>query len=344
ALKMPSMPSVSSPASFFTLPFRRKKQRYTINQPDEPHTVIYLGNVLTVLAKGEDCVEKPLSLIWKAYCGRQRPDLNMRLEVTHSGLKAETKTQGVTEYYAHRITYCAAPEQYPRLFCWVYKHEGKRLRPELRCHAILCKKKGEAAALQESLTNSLHQALQEYRREKMAHQKARASSLTGTCPRRKLMLQTGSLHFRPPVSRSRSAPRLGSIDEVHEEDEENASDADSVCYREEPLGDTMSTASSSYAGSDGTSPPSSVHGGTKSANGRLEDRRFCRSVSSEPDSVSEESGYGDDSNDNASAPATQTSVICSRRDRFMHSDSLMYSDEELIILEEELDDLTVTSL
>lgn len=101
----------------------------------------------------------------------------------------------------------------------VYKHEGKRLRPELRCHAILCKKKGEAAALQEALQNSLHQALQvrywiglgwimvdgsfdihwilqEYRREKMAHQKARASSLTGTCPRRKLMLQVLPASFR----------------------------------------------------------------------------------------------------------------------------------------------------
>ncbi|GMT33416.1 hypothetical protein PFISCL1PPCAC_24713, partial [Pristionchus fissidentatus] len=267
-----------------------------------------------------------------------------QFQVTNSGLKAETKTQGVTEYYAHRITYCAAPEQYPRLFCWVYKHEGKRLRPELRCHAILCKKKGEATALQESLQNRLHQALQEYKREKLAHQKARASSLTGTCPRRKLMLQTGSLHFRPPVSRSRSAPLLGSIDEVHEEEEDAGSDVDSVCYREEPLGDAMSTASSSYAGSDGTSPPSSIHGSTKSANGRLEERRFCRSISSEPDSVSEESGYGDENNDAQTTVCSRRLILFFCRDRFIHSDSLMYSDEELIVLEEELDDLTATSL
>ena len=43
--------------------------------------VVYLGNVLTVLARGENCYEKPLSLIWKAYCSRNRNDLNMTLEV-----------------------------------------------------------------------------------------------------------------------------------------------------------------------------------------------------------------------------------------------------------------------
>lgn len=35
-------------------------------------------------------------------------------------------------------------------------------------------------------------------------------------PRRKILLQTGSLNFRTPINRSRSAPRLGSIDEEDE--------------------------------------------------------------------------------------------------------------------------------
>lgn len=52
-------------------------------------------------------------------------------------------------------------------------------------------------------------------------EKARKNSLTGSiCPRRKMLLQTGTLNFRPPVSRSKSAPRLGSIDEEDEIDEE----------------------------------------------------------------------------------------------------------------------------
>lgn len=35
-------------------------------------------------------------------------------------------------------------------------------------------------------------------------------------PRRKILLQTGSLNFRTPINRSKSAPRLGSIDEEDE--------------------------------------------------------------------------------------------------------------------------------
>lgn len=37
---------------FLTLPFRRQWRHYTINPPDDTHHVIYLGNVLTVIAKG----------------------------------------------------------------------------------------------------------------------------------------------------------------------------------------------------------------------------------------------------------------------------------------------------
>jgi len=52
----------------------------------------------------------------------------MELTVCNSGLKVVTKEQGLTEYRAHRITYNICPEQYPKLFVWVYKHEGKRLK------------------------------------------------------------------------------------------------------------------------------------------------------------------------------------------------------------------------
>ena len=54
--------------------------------------------------------------------------LEMELTVCNSGLKVITKEQGLTEYRAHRITYNICPEQYPKLFVWVYKHEGKKLK------------------------------------------------------------------------------------------------------------------------------------------------------------------------------------------------------------------------
>ena len=59
-------------------------------------------------------------------------------------------------------------------------------------------------------------------------EKARKNSISGgPLPRRKMILQTGTLNFRPPVSRSKSAPRLGSIDEEDEVDE------DPMTYHEE---------------------------------------------------------------------------------------------------------------
>uniref|UniRef100_A0A1I8AEG1 PID domain-containing protein n=1 Tax=Steinernema glaseri TaxID=37863 RepID=A0A1I8AEG1_9BILA len=92
---MPSLAaSQSAAAQFFSLPFRRKRQSYTLNPPDDVHQVVYLGNVVTIYAKGQQSVEKPLGLIWKTYVGRQQKnDMQMKLMVTRSGLKAETKQQ-----------------------------------------------------------------------------------------------------------------------------------------------------------------------------------------------------------------------------------------------------------
>ncbi|KAJ1365925.1 hypothetical protein KIN20_026408 [Parelaphostrongylus tenuis] len=89
----------SSASHFFTLPFRKKSQRCVVDPPNDSYSVIYLGNVLTVLASGEHCFDKPLALIWKAYCSRTGAGLNMNLNITRSGLKAETKEQGLTKYW-----------------------------------------------------------------------------------------------------------------------------------------------------------------------------------------------------------------------------------------------------
>ncbi|KAI6208989.1 PID domain-containing protein [Aphelenchoides besseyi] len=231
------MPTLQA-AHLLTAPFRRHKQRYVINPPDELHSVVYLGNVLTIMAKGEQSIERPMSAIWRSYSQRKR-DVPMKLTVTRSGLKVETKQLGITEYWAHRITFCYAPIEYPRVFCWVYKHEGKRMKPELRCHAVLCKKATEPQRIVQTLTAYLQSALQEYKREKVTIQKSR---LSGGCPRRKLILQTGTLNFRTPPNRSKSAPRLGSIEE--EDDEGTASDFDDFDFRQTPV-DRLSFASDS---------------------------------------------------------------------------------------------------
>ncbi|KJH41787.1 hypothetical protein DICVIV_12232 [Dictyocaulus viviparus] len=309
---MPMLNVSSSASQFFTLPFRRRKQRYTINPPDDSYSVIYLGNVLTVLANGEHCFDKPLALIWKAYCCRHGSDLTMELDITRSGLKAETKEQGLTEYWAHRITSSCAPNEHPKIFCWIYKHDGKRLKPELRCHAVLCKRSSDPLAIHTKLQEYLHSALQEYRREKLSVQNARLTGFAG-CPRRKRMLHSGSLNFRPPVCRSKSAPRLGSIDE-EQEIEENINN-ESVCYQAEP--EILSSCSPAN---------NAVKGDSYYV---YYDDEYQKTLGSlEFDSISDESGY--------------------HEEKYLRgfSEDSYYSDGELVMLEEDYEesDKQMTSL
>uniref|UniRef100_A0A915KIV6 PID domain-containing protein n=1 Tax=Romanomermis culicivorax TaxID=13658 RepID=A0A915KIV6_ROMCU len=90
-----------------------RKKKLIINEPDPEYQVIYLGNVLTPIAKNE--LDKPLALIWRTYSSHTRPDLPMALKVTAAGLKARTKQQGLTEYWAHRIL-AVISQKYPPKF------------------------------------------------------------------------------------------------------------------------------------------------------------------------------------------------------------------------------------
>lgn len=203
----------------------RKCASVTISEPDPSYRVAYLGNVVTGWAKGDGCVEKPLATLWRNYTQSSRPDVRMQLTVSGGGLKATTKDHGLTEYWAHRLTTCAAPDQFPHLFCWVYRHEGRRLRHELRCHAVLCPSAAAAKQIEAQLKHSLALALQEFRRDKISRQNARLSLANAvyenpTIPRRKILLSTGSHNYKPPLERSKSAPKLTSIEEILEEEEE----------------------------------------------------------------------------------------------------------------------------
>ncbi|XP_014246447.1 protein FAM43A [Cimex lectularius] len=202
-----------------------RRRSVTITEYDPSFKVLYLGNVLTGWAKGDGCVEKPLSTLWKSYQGSCKPDVQMKMTVTQSGLKAVTKEHGLTEYWSHRVTYCAAPSDYPKVFCWVYRHEGRKLKQELRCHAVLCAKEAHAKRMAQDLSFRLAQALIEFKRDKLSKQKARLSLANAvydnpSLPRRKILLSTGSQNYRPPLERSKSAPKLMSIEESVEEEEE----------------------------------------------------------------------------------------------------------------------------
>ncbi|KAJ8979523.1 hypothetical protein NQ317_004127 [Molorchus minor] len=203
----------------------KKYASAAISKPDPTYRVSYLGNVVTGWAKGEGCVEKPLATLWRNYTQSSRPDVRMQLTVCAGGLKATTKDHGLTEYWAHRLTTCAAPSQFPRLFCWVYRHEGRRLRHELRCHAVLCPSSSVAKQIERELKHSLALALLEFKRDKISRQNARLSLVNSlyenpTIPRRKILLSAGSHNYKPPLERSKSAPKLTSIEEIVEEEDD----------------------------------------------------------------------------------------------------------------------------
>lgn len=161
----------------------------------------------------------------------------MQLTVSGGGLKATTKDHGLTEYWAHRLTTCAAPEQFPRLFCWVYRHEGRRLRHELRCHAVLCSSTAIAKQIETELKQSLALALLEFKRDKISRQNARLSLANSvydnpTIPRRKILLSTGAQNYKPPLERSKSAPKLTSIEEIVEEEDDVSQRSHKKMYKD----------------------------------------------------------------------------------------------------------------
>lgn len=92
-----------------------------------------------------------MATLWRNYTCNNRRDVNMHVRVCSSGLRAATRHHGVTEYWSHRITHCSTSRENPKVFCWIYRHEGRKLKHELRCHAVLCTKESVSAAICEKL-------------------------------------------------------------------------------------------------------------------------------------------------------------------------------------------------
>ena len=99
------------------------------------------------------------------------------------------------------------------------------MKQELRCHAVLCPKEDKARQMASNLQDRLHQALVDFKKEKISRQNARLS--LANCihdnpgiPYRKLLLQAATSNYKPPIERSKSAPKLTSIEEAELEEEE----------------------------------------------------------------------------------------------------------------------------
>lgn len=103
------------------------------------------------------------------------------------------------------------------------------MKLELRCHAVLCKSEAKAKAMAVQLHDKISFALKEFMREKTRKQNARltlqrTNSLpthgNSVIPKRTQMLSTGQ-NFKPPISKSNTAPKLGAIHEDHEQEDDD---------------------------------------------------------------------------------------------------------------------------
>ena len=93
---------------------------------------------IVLLIAGDGCVAKPLATLWRNHSTSDKAQIIMKVTISASGLKAVTKEHGLTEYWANRITFCAADPDYPKVFCWIYRS----VLLNILCVVYLRKEKG----------------------------------------------------------------------------------------------------------------------------------------------------------------------------------------------------------
>ncbi|XP_061593147.1 protein FAM43A [Cololabis saira] len=212
--------------------FKSKRKKVKITGDDPTYTVLYLGNATTIQSKGDGCTDVAVSKIWgKSDMGRN--GTKMRLTVSAQGIRMVHLDDRARRpghlYLLHRVTYCVADPRLPKIFAWIYRHEMKHKAVMLRCHAVLVSRPEKAQAMALLLYQTSAAALQEFRRLKRRddarHQQQQlvGEQTIPLVPLRKLLLN-GQCYYKPPVERSRSAPKLGSIteDALGEQEEERA--------------------------------------------------------------------------------------------------------------------------
>lgn len=212
--------------------FKSKKKTLNISSDTPTYTVMYLGNSTTIQSKGDGCTDDAVQKILKK-TDLGKAGTKMNLTISSQGIRMVPKDETAKKpghlYLLHRITYCVADTKYPKLFAWVYRHEIKHKAVMLRCHAVLVSKAEKAKVMALLLYQTSSTALAEFqrlkRREDARHQQQRliGEQTIPLVPMRKLM--NGQCCYKPPVERSRSAPKLGAIteDSIGEEEEEKTS-------------------------------------------------------------------------------------------------------------------------
>ncbi|XP_075462176.1 protein FAM43B isoform X2 [Ascaphus truei] len=206
--------------------FSSRRQKVELNKEDPCYTVWYLGNAVTLHAKGEGCTVDSVHKIWEksefGCCSTK-----MKLSLGPYGIRMAPCKRGsrkpVHAYLLHRITYCVADTGHPKVFSWVYRHQIKNKAVVLRCHAVLVSKTEKAKAMALLLCQTSLAAFNEFKRLKRqsdfrrVQQELLGQSMVPLVPLRKLL--NGKCSYHPPAEKGRSIPRLSSILEEEEDGE-----------------------------------------------------------------------------------------------------------------------------
>nr|KAF6381952.1 family with sequence similarity 43 member B [Pipistrellus kuhlii] len=221
--------------------FRSRRQKAELTREDPTYTVWYLGNAVTLHAKGEGCTDDAVGKIW-ARCGPGGGS-KMKLTLGPHGLRMQPGERGAAgapggaggrrpaahTYLLPRITHCAADGRHPRVFAWVYRHQARHKAVVLRCHAVLLARAHQARALARLLRQAALAALSDFKRlqrqsdaRHARQQLLRAGGAAASVPRAPLRRQLNAkcAYRPPPAERGRGLPRLSSIQEEDEDEEE----------------------------------------------------------------------------------------------------------------------------
>ncbi|XP_069466476.1 protein FAM43B [Ambystoma mexicanum] len=207
--------------------FKTKRQKVELNKEDPTYSVWYLGNAVTLQAKGEGCTQEPVGKIWAKSdfgCSSTR----MRLTLGPHGIRMTPSDKGSARpghaYQLHRITYCATDARHPKVFAWIYRHQTKNKAVVLRCHAVMVSKSEKARAMARHLGDTTLAAFSDFKRLKRqsdarhTQQQLLGDAVIPRQPLRKVL--KGKNCYHPAAGRG--IPRLTSILEEEEEDGKEA--------------------------------------------------------------------------------------------------------------------------
>ncbi|XP_018429954.1 PREDICTED: protein FAM43B [Nanorana parkeri] len=196
--------------------FSTRRQKVELNAEDPSYTAWYLGNAVTLHAKGEGCTAEAVSKIWEKseYGGYST---KMELTLGPYGIRMTPCKKGarrtVHTYLLRRVACCAADAGHPKVFSWVYRHQVKNKAVVLRCHAVLVSRADKARAMAQTLCQNSLAAFRDFKRLKRQSDFRRGQrELLGELavprmPLRKVL--NGTCSYNPPAERSKAVPRLG---------------------------------------------------------------------------------------------------------------------------------------